>query len=763
MKVITGEKYRISLYSENLFRLEYNEKGNFVDDKTQVVMDRDFTNDEINLEIKEDDNQLNIYTDYFNIFYNKNAQFAKDSLFIDFKFSFMPYGNRWYFGDPIDTLKGTVRTLDEVDGEVALGEGVVSYSGFSILDDSRSLIIDDDDIYERDDCFDIYIFAFGHEYLKAIQAYYHLTGSTPILPRYALGNWWSRYWAYSSEDYIELSETFKEKELPFSVMVMDMDWHLTDIPERFGSSWTGYTWNKELIPDPESLITQLKDSGYAITLNLHPADGIRAFESSYKQIATRLGLDIDNEEPALMKIEDKEFRDAYFEEVLYPLELQGVDFWWIDWQQGSQSSIRGLDPLWAFNHYHFKWIEKNYNAPLILSRYSGPGSHRYPVGFSGDTIVSWESLRFQPYMTSTASNIGYSWWSHDIGGHMKGTSDDELYIRWLQFGVFSPINRLHSSSSIFAKKEPWKYNQYYNQIATKYLQLRHRLIPYLYTYNVKTAEEGIPLILPTYYMEPSKKESYEYDNQYYFGSELLVLPITTPVDTEIKRSKETVYLPEGNWFNIYNNFRYKGGEVIDVNRDLSEMGIFAKEGAIIPLDKSIHTKATNLPEEIEWKVYLGKTNSFTLVEDIEGRRVKTKLTIDVEENKLWLEIEGDLSTLPSNRKHFITLCGTEDFTIPDYETTYDQHKKELTFVMDNQSNNVVDLSNLRIVDQQDIMPEVFTVLDKSNIDNVLKDELFNKFRNTSNIEFWKLVPVISEIENDVLKSSLLELIYVSMS
>lgn len=118
-----------------------------------------------------------------------------------------------------------------------------------------------------------------------------------------------------------------------------------------------------------------------------------------------------------------------------------------------------LDPLWLLNHYHYQDSCKNAEGGVILSRYAGPGSHRYPVGFSGDTIISWNSLRFQPYFTATASNIGYSWWSHDIGGHMLGDYDEELQTRWLQFGVFSPITRLHSSRSPFNSKEPWFFQK----------------------------------------------------------------------------------------------------------------------------------------------------------------------------------------------------------------------------------------------------------------------------------------------------------------
>lgn len=139
----------------------------------------------------------------------------------------------------------------------------------------------------------------------------------------------------------------------------------------------------------------------------------------------------------------------------------GVDFWWIDWQQGTKSKMKGLDPLWLLNHYHMLDINRDGNNSVILSRYAGMGSHRYPLGFSGDTVVCWKSLDFQPYFTALASNAGYTWWSHDIGGHMFGKGDNELYLRWLQFGVFSPINRLHSSNKGMSK-EPWNYPQVEN-------------------------------------------------------------------------------------------------------------------------------------------------------------------------------------------------------------------------------------------------------------------------------------------------------------
>ena len=142
-----------------------------------------------------------------------------------------------------------------------------------------------------------------------------------------------------------------------------------------------------------------------------------------------------------------DLRQSYFEDIHHPLETEGVDFWWLDWQQDRYFDTEGYDVLKALNHYHYLDNETRHPGEgLILSRYAGPGSQRYPIGFSGDTWISWESLKFQPYFTATASNIGYTWWSHDIGGHMIGNYDPELQTRWLQYGVFSPINQIGRAS-----------------------------------------------------------------------------------------------------------------------------------------------------------------------------------------------------------------------------------------------------------------------------------------------------------------------------
>ena len=435
---------------------------------------------------------------------------------ISVKGTFGCHSSLWRYGEECENLGGTARTLDGVDGRIELGPGVVSKKGYTTIDDSESMLFDASGFVATRKKgvgrVDGYLFAYGHDYAGAVKALYALSGNQPLLPRWALGNWWSRYYAYSDQEYLKLMDRFEEEKIPFSVAVLDMDWHVVDDPMVKASGktgWTGYTWNKELFPDPEKFLTALHERKLKVTLNDHPADGVQNYEELYPAMADAMAHSTEHKDPIHFDITDRSFLNAFFDVLHRPLEDQGVDFWWVDWQQGSHSRIPGIDPLWVLNHFHFVDNKLHHKRPLTFSRYAGPGSHRYPVGFSGDTIVTWDSLAFQPEFTATASNIGYGWWSHDIGGHMFGGKDDELSTRWVQLGCFSPILRLHSSSSQWTRKEPWTYGPEAEIVMTKFLRFRHRLLPYLYTMNAASATEGTPLVRPMYWTYPEHEDAYE--------------------------------------------------------------------------------------------------------------------------------------------------------------------------------------------------------------------------------------------------------------
>lgn len=665
--IIQGEKYRFTVLTEEMIRLEYCEDGQFEDRATQCVIDRKFKVPEY--QVIENEESLEIIIDKIHLVYNKQ-KFTDYGLSVQVRGNISVYHSIWHFGEEATDLRGTARTLDEADGAIELEHGIISRFGYGILDDSRSLVITEDGWVEprKEDCIDIYFLGYGHEYEHCLKDYYHLTGKTPLLPRYALGNWWSRFYRYNDQEYKALMTRFEKEEIPFSVSVIDMDWHLVDIDPKYGSGWTGYTWNKELFPDPKEFMTWLHDHGLKVTLNVHPAGGVQAHEEKYKEMAEAMGRDWEKEEPVNFDVTDQKFLKAYFEYLHHPNEEEGVDFWWLDWQQGGLSKIPGLDPLWMLNHYHYLDSGRRGKRRLTFSRYAGMGSHRYPVGFSGDTIISWESLAFQPYFTANASNVGYGWWSHDIGGHMKGYRDEELSTRWIQFGVFSPIMRLHSSNSAFTGKEPWNYNAVSENIMKRYLKLRHEMIPYLYTMNYHASHDGQPLIRPMYYLEPEQPEAYEVPNEYYFGTELVVCPITEPTDKAAGTACVKAWIPEGKWYDIFSGLKYDGGRMLELYRSLEDIPVLAKEGAIIPLtDLTEYTNSVENPKELAVKIVPGKKNAFILMEDTgdtcedkEENWAQTKLEWINENEFIIHPANGNLDVIPKRRTWKMEFYGIAD-------------------------------------------------------------------------------------------------------
>ena len=679
--IIYQEKdLRISLITPRLLRTE---KGAFCDLPTQIVQKRDFG--DVKYTLEEEKKYIFVQTQEAGFKVRKSDGKVVYA-------SMPPYCYARNFTKHL--LPGTARTLDMANGSVKLKKGIISRYGTTLLDDSKSLVINNNGtISSRAKCKDRYWFAYGQNYLEQLKDFFSLTGKVPLIPKYALGNWWSRYKAYTQEEYRTLMKEFINREIPITVATIDMDWHWTDVINRFGEEarcekpkcpeeiiyyhflqgWTGYSWNTELFPDYKELLNWLHENGFKITLNVHPSQGVRFFEDAYTEMCKKLGKNPEDKEIISFDVTNPEFMRAYFEVLHNPLENDGVDFWWIDWQQGKRSKIEGLDPLWALNHYHTQNADRGEKRPLILSRYSGLGSHRYPLGFSGDTIVTWKSLDFQPYFTNCAANAGYTWWSHDIGGHMKGIQDDELYLRWLQYGVFSPINRLHSSNSDYMGKEPWKRSYAVNKISEDFLRLRHKLIPYLYSANYRTHTYGEPICMPMYYRYNSP-DAYKVKNQYIFGGQLMVCPITKPQDKRLNLSNVDVWLPEGRWTDIFNGRIYQGGRWVKMYRDLDSIPVLAKEGAIVPMYKNDRTNDLSLNHPLEIHVWRGN-GTYELYDDDgetkayqNGEYSLTKFALEESDNSLKLTItppENLLDFMPKQREFIIKFRDLEvdDMTV----------------------------------------------------------------------------------------------------
>ncbi|MBN8644586.1 MAG: DUF5110 domain-containing protein [Planctomycetes bacterium] len=553
---------------------------------------------------------------------------------------------------PSRNLGGTVRTLDGISGSCELEPGVLTRDGWTFIDDSKNLLFD---VLGTDwpwaaprrhpDAIDWYFFAYGDDYKGALADFTKVAGKIPLPPRYVLGSWWSRYWAYTDKELKDIVRQFNEHDVPLDVLVIDMDWHL--------DGWTGYTWNKDYFPDSAAFLKWCKDNHLFVTLNLHPADGVGKHEAQFAQFKAAMGITDREVYRVPFDCTDRLFIENYFKLLHHPEEAKGVDFWWMDWQQGKNTKIPGLDPLYWLNYLHWTDFERRSHQglslggtgsggtglrpvqtpapasaasaaatpgagrkpappgtdygdkrPLIFSRWGGLGNHRYQVGFSGDTYNNWESLAFQPYFTATAANVGYAYWSHDIGGHQPGPVGPELYARWIQYGIFSPVLRTHCGKRPDAERRIWAFPDEVFSVCREAFHLRYAMIPYTYTACRDAYDTGVSLCRPLYYDWPRHESAYAFTNQYLFGHDLMVAPVITPANPVSGVASADIWFPpcDGGWTDwntgrVYENPPTPGvesrgtsshgpvaeGTTARLSFALRDIPVFARGSAIIPM------------------------------------------------------------------------------------------------------------------------------------------------------------------------------------
>lgn len=628
---------RFTVISDGVVRMEWQPDGKFLDGPSLLATERSYP--EAQSKMTERGGNVTITTPRMTVTYRKGAPFTRDNLRVKSAKGITPTFD-WHPGDTQKgNLKGTTRTLDGLEGDVqtqtwvadmkqgerrVLDDGLLATDGWTLVDDSHGYIFDNGGedgwqwVAERDSAdgaIDWYFMAYGHDYKAALRDYSLFAGRVPLPPRYAFGYWWSRYWAYSDKELRALVDKFDAYGIPLDVLVVDMDWHYTD-PGRGG--WTGWTWNRSLFPSPDDFMDHMHAHGIKTTLNLHPADGIEPYEEPYARIASKLGISDST------KIDwtgsDKAVMKALFSEMIHPMERQGVDFWWLDWQQHINDRVlTGLNNTWWINYCFFSDMQRaGKRRPLLYHRWGGLGNHRYQVGFSGDATISWPSLEYQPYFTATASNVLYGYWSHDIGGHLGNGKpiDPEMYTRWLQFGAVSPVMRTHSSKDPQLNKEPWVFDDEYRDIIRATVRQRYRMLPYIYSMARKTWEEGISLCRPMYYDYPEAPEAYAKRSQYMFGDDMLIAPVTSPAPAGSRFAEVEVWLPEGRWYELHTGTLLDGDRTLVRRLAPDEYGIYVKAGAALPMYAEGVMRLDACDEAIELWAIPGDANSaFTIYED----------------------------------------------------------------------------------------------------------------------------------------------------
>lgn len=701
---------RITLITAGAVRLEWQPSGaQFIDNRSQVAVNRDYP--AVPYQIKESKSQVTISTSCLVLQYKKGSgPFSEKNLTIKSAKGMLPF--TWQPGLPNEgNLKGTSRTLDGYDGNFSrydkkplqLEDGLLSTQGWSLIDDSHSYLFDNSDwpwVAERPatEGQDWYFLAYGHNYKQALRDYTLFAGKVPLPPRYAFGYWWSRYWSYSDSELRNLVDNFHTYNIPLDVLVIDMDWHYTEAGK---GGWTGYTWNRRLFPHPDAFLKYLKKNDLQITLNLHPADGVAPYETHYSDLARYMG-EQDTTRVIPYEGSNKQFMSGWMSTILRPMEQAGIDFWWLDWQQWrNDKRLKDLSNTWWINYVVFSDMQRNRDSrPLLYHRWGGLGNHRYQVGFSGDTYISWASLNYQPYFNSTASNVLYGYWSHDIGGHMGADSiNPEMYIRWMQFGALSPILRTHSTKQAGLNKEPWVFPQEKMEIIRATVQERYRLAPYIYTMARKCYDVALSLCRPMYYDYPDDGEAYANPNEYMFGDNLLVYPITAPMQEG--RSRQTVWLPQGSdWVEWCSGTLLKGGQKVERSFTLDEYPLYVKAGSLLPLYGDGVKNLRGNDEAVMVTLFPGGTEShFDMYEDAGNSKdydtqyATTHLAMQRNANEVTVTIaarQGDYAGMPSQRAyslHVIASAMPQQVTVNGHEVpfTYDGNALTLQIAIPEQS------------------------------------------------------------------------------
>ncbi len=673
--VVTSGKARFTVLTPRMIRIQYSAGQRFEDRATFAVINRRLPVPEFKQ--YESQGYLFIETSELTLRYKLGSALSpqlKSPANLRITFQLNGREVTWYPGkEDALNLKGTRRTLDGGSGDnyrEDLEDGILSRAGWAVIDESpKTRRGDGSTTFAFDkqvdgidwlakpvdmNAQDWYFMGYGHDYKDAIGDYIKIAGRQPLPPLYALGYWYSKYQAYTQQDFIGLVSEMKDCDIPLDVMIFDMDWHL--------EGWTGWTWNKKLIANPVGLLGWMHQQDVKVGLNLHPADGVANYEDHFNEIRNDMSWSGDR---VPWMLEDSTFYRSLFRRIIREREQQGVDFWWIDWQQNLTSQYTdGLGETFWCNHVFFNDMRVNRKdrRPFIFHRWGGLGSHRYPLGFSGDTYSTFGSLAFQPYFTATAANVCFGYWGHDLGGHIQiAPNNPELMLRWVQFGVFSPVFRTHGSSQENVERRIWRYDNF--PLMLQSVQLRYQLMPYIYTAARQAYDTGISICRPLYYEWPEANEAYRQQGEYMFGDDILASPVVTPGDVEGNTFHKT-WLPDGQWYDVCRNRMVSGNRTLADYYGQGEIPYFLRSGSIIVCNPPM-TSLKHAADRLLLKVVPGQDGSTRLYEDAgdtqdyqDGAYATTTISQTRSPQELTVTIDarqGQYYGMPSERGYVVEL------------------------------------------------------------------------------------------------------------
>ncbi|WP_329172457.1 ricin-type beta-trefoil lectin domain protein [Streptomyces sp. NBC_01477] len=532
-----------------------------------------------------------------------------------------------YGAGPADTLGGWSRTLDNPRTlPVPEHPGILDRHGWYLLDDSRSALlgaghtVTDRPAHSGKPYQDGYFFGYGQDYKQGLSDLNALTGGTDLLPQSAYGVWYSRYYAYSTADYQNtLLPAFRGHNTPIDWLVVDTDW-------KSPTQWNGWNWNSALFPDPQAFVNWTKQQGLAVAMNIHPSingDDPR-FAAANSQAG---GLTVDSGNTYRFDWSSPSQLAAYLG-LHQPFEQQGVREWWLDYCGGCGGSTASDPHVAPDNLINQAYADdaaakglRGFSFARLGGSEQGGDDSNYALGpwserrttmqFTGDTPATWDMLGFEVRFTADEAAAGLSNVSHDIGSFHGGHLPDDLYVRWLQFGAFQPVDRLHSDHG---DRLPWNYTGAAETAAEQALRLRESLVPYTYTLARQANTTGVPVVRPMYLDYPAQEAAYHAQGQYLYGDDVLVAPVTTPNDTSGNGSA-SVWIPPGTWTDYFTGHTYTGPATVTITDPLGQFPVLIRGGGILATRTDYTDNAQQPLTALTVNVAAGANGSFSLYSD----------------------------------------------------------------------------------------------------------------------------------------------------
>ena len=483
---------------------------------------------------------------------------------------------------------------------------------------------------------------------EIIRKYQLLVGTQPMPARWVFGNLMSRFGYRSEKQLMGIVDSMHKQDIPLDAVILDLFWFGDSIKGTMGNlAWTNHTaW-----PNPARMINTLKNQHINTILIAEPF--VLKTTPNYAESRKYLAVDSSNKpflltdfyfgQGGLIDIFRKDAQNWFWSKYK-PQIMKGVAGWWGDLgepekhPQGVYHNLHdfGFHKLFRadevhniFGHYWDKMLFDKYATEypktrlFNLNRSGYAGSARYGVfPWSGDVSRTWGGLQAQLPVMLGMSMSGVPYIHADAGGFAGGSGDMELYTRWLQFAVFTPVLRPHGTAlgdlDATVKNIPSEaalYPDPYRSIVRNYIQLRYKLLPYNYTLGYDQAKFGKPLVRPLFYFGGFDAELYNATDEFMWGDELLVAPVLEKEATHRK-----LYLPAGNWYNLFTDSQEPGGTWLDTKVDLTNIPVFVKEGSFIPMFESEHIKSTfdYTGKEISIKYYPSLTESSYVLFDDDG-------------------------------------------------------------------------------------------------------------------------------------------------